>query len=224
MAKRSKPADPRAALFKAAFGMAERDGWRGMRIANVAKRAGLSVADAYRIAADRPGLLDAYFDEIDARVAEELSDEPAQDGVPWREVAFDGLMLRFDAMLKNRDALRVIYFDDRRDPVALARNARRTRRALQRILETAGFTDDGLGLRLGAIALVPLYAQVFGVWLNDESDQARTMAALDKALARLERWSARLSRRGSPLAREVERLEASDERPRDVPPTNGSTH
>jgi len=222
MAKRSKPMDVRAALLKAAFDAAIRDGWRDVRIAEVAKAAGLSVADAYKVAPDRPSLLDVYFDQIDARVAEEMSDEPAADGVPWREIAFDGLMLRFDAMLKDRDALRVVYFDDRRDIMALARTARRTRRALERILEAAGFIDDSIGLRLGAVALMPFYAQVYRTWLNDEADQARTMAALDKALARLERWTSRRSPRKP--RRDDEAIEPEEAPPRDAPPTNGSTH
>jgi hypothetical protein len=215
MAKRQKPSDPRAKLIKAAFDAAIRDGWRSVHIADAAKRAGLTVAEAYRIAPDRPSLMDAYVQAIDARVIEAADAESAET---WRDVAFDLLMQRFDLMLKDRDALRVIYFDDRSDPIALAHAAQRTRRSLERVLEAAGFAEDALGLRLGALGLVPLYARVFRTWLNDESDQARTMAALDKALARLDGWKGRVSRspRGT---REGGEAEAEDR-----PPTNGSAH
>ena len=192
MAKRTKAADPRAKLIKAAFDAAIRDGWRGLRLSEVAKAAGLSVGDAYKIAADRMSLLDAYVDGIDAKAVEQMAQETDDD--TWRDLAFDGLMRRFDAMLKDRDALRVIYFDDRRDLIALAHTARRTRRSIERVLEAAGFTNDTLALRLGATALLPLYARVFRTWLNDEADQAKTMVALDKALDRLERLAARFTR------------------------------
>ena len=192
MAKRAKPADPRTKLIKAAFDAAIRDGWRGLSIAHVAKAAGLSVGEAYKVAPDRMSLLDAYIDGIDAKAVEQMVQESDED--TWRDVAFDGFMRRFDAMLKDRDALRVIYFDDRRDLIALAHTARRTRRSIERLLEASGFADDTLSLRLGATALVPLYARVFRTWLNDEADQAKTMAALDKALERFERLAARFMR------------------------------
>jgi AcrR family transcriptional regulator len=220
VAKRQKPVDPCAKLLKAAFEAAIRDGWRGLRIAELAKRAGITVAEAYRIAPDRPSLLDSYFEAIDARTLEALSDEEA-DGETWQDVAFDALMLRFDAMLKDRDALRVIYFDDARDLVALARAAQRTRRSLERILEASGFAEDALGVRIGAIAFLPLYARVFRTWLNDEVDQARTMAALDKALGRLDGLKGRVTR-----SRGRDQAEAEEEpgEARDHPPTNGSAH
>lgn len=192
MAKRAKHADPRTKLIKAAFDAAVRDGWRGLRIAEVAKAVGMSVGDAYKVAPDRMSLLDTYIDGVDAKAVEQMAQEADDD--TWRDVAFDGFMRRFDQMLKDRDALRVIYFDDRRDVIALAHTARRTRRSIERVLEAAGFAEDALALRLGAAALVPLYARVFRTWLNDETDQAKTMSALDKALGRLDRLAARFMR------------------------------
>ena len=218
MAKRQKPADPRAKLIKTAFEAAIRDGWRDVRIAEIAKRAGITVAEAYKVAPDRPSLMDAYVEAIDAIALGAFSDDAA-DGEAWRDAAFDLLMLRFDAMLKDRDALRVIYFDDGRDLIALARTARRTRRSIERVLEASGFAEDALGVRLGAVAFLPLYARVFRTWLNDEADQARTMAALDKALSRLDGLKGRVSRSSS-----HGEAEPGLDEPSNHPPTNGSTH
>ena len=195
MAKRAKTIDPRTGLIKAAFDAAIRHGWRGLRIAEVAKAAGMSVGDAYKVAADRMTLLDAFIDDVDAKAIEQMTQEADDD--TWRDIAFDGFMRRFDQMLKHRDALRVIYFDDRRDVIALAHGARRTHRSIERILEASGFAQDTLTLRIGAAALVPLYVRVFRTWLNDEADQAKTMSALDKALDRLDRLAARFSRGGA---------------------------
>ncbi|MFZ1992302.1 MAG: hypothetical protein WAW96_21315 [Alphaproteobacteria bacterium] len=218
MAKRAKPADPRTKLIKAGFDAAIRDGWRGLSIAHVAKSAGLSVGEAYKVAPDRMSLLDAYIEGIDAKAVEQMAQESDDD--TWRDIAFDGFMRRFDAMLKDRDALRVIYFDDRRDLIALAHTARRTRRSIERVLEASGFANDTLTLLLGATALVPLYARVFRTWLNDEADQAKTMATLDKALQRFERLAARFMRERE--ARPGEDSGDEDRNATDAP--SGSVH
>jgi len=218
MVKRAKPANPRAKLFKAAFAAAIRDGWRGLMIADIAKEAGLTVGEAYKVAPDRASLMDAYVEGIDAVAIEALSKETGEG--TWRDFAFDGLMLRFDAMMKDRDALRVIYFDDRRDVIALARGARRTRKSLERVLEMAGFAEDSMGLRLGAVALLPLYARIFRIWLNDEADQAKTMSALDKALGRLERLAARVAGARGTRRYEDDDLDGEDE----APPASESLH
>jgi hypothetical protein len=159
----------------------------------LAKTAGLSVAEAYKIAPDMASLLDVYAERVDAQVAEEFaSDETGEAvGAHWRERLFDAFMLRFDAMLKVRDALRVIHIDERRDIVGLPRAALRAGRSMARLLDAAGLGEDALVSRAAAVALVPLYARIFQVWLKDEPDQAKTMAALDKALRRIERWLAR---------------------------------
>ena len=79
--------------------------------------------------------------------------------------------------------------------MSFAKPAASKRRSIERLLEASGFANDTLSLRLGATALLPLYARVFRTWLNDEVDQARTMAALDKALQRFERLAARFAHR-----------------------------
>jgi AcrR family transcriptional regulator len=177
-------------LIATAFAEAERRGWRGLTIPVLAKKAGLSVAEAYKIAPDMPSLLDVYSERIDAAVAEEFASGETGEAADaeWRERLFDAFMQRFDAMLKDRDALRVIVIDERRDVVGLPRAALRSRRSMARMLDAAGLGDDALVSRAAAIALVPLYARIFQVWLKDEPDQAKTMAALDKALRRIERW------------------------------------
>jgi AcrR family transcriptional regulator len=223
MAKRARPAlSPQAKLLKAAFAHAAQKGWRGLDVAAIAQEAGLSVAEGYKVAPDRATLLDAYAEDIDAQIADALLKEPGEGD--WHDQIFDALMLRFDAMLKDRDALRVIYYDDRRDPLAIARGARRTQRSLQRLFQLTGYAEDELGARLGATLFVPFYARLYRVWLGDEADQAKTMAALDKALERFEQVSLRLSRplrgRARPAAEEEPEDEAAD-----IPaPPNGSVH
>lgn len=184
--------DSATRLITAAFAEAERRGWRGLTIPYLAKKAGMTVGEAYRIAPDMPSLLDAFVGRVDAQVAEGLAGEAGALDTPaegeWRERLFDAFMLRFDAMLKDRDALRVIFIDERQDVIGVARAGLRARRSIARMLDAAGLGGDALVARAASVVLVPLYARIFQVWLKDEPDQAKTMAALDKALRRLERW------------------------------------
>jgi len=184
--------DAAGKLISATFAEAERRGWRGLTIPMLAKKAGLTVAEAYKVAPDMAALLDVYAERVDAQVAEDLAGEVGALDAPtegeWRERLFDAFMLRFDVMLKNREALRVIFIEERRGVIGLPRAVLRAQRSMHRMLDAAGLGEDALASRAAAVALVPLYARIFQVWLKDEPDQAKTMAALDKALRRLERW------------------------------------
>lgn len=203
--------DNSEALIAAAFAEAARRGWRGLTVPALAKVAGLTVAEAYKVAPDMASLLDVYAQRLDAQVAEDLARGPHEG--PWRERVFDALMLRFDAMLKDQDALRVIIHDEQRDFAGLPRVAMRARRSMARLLDAAGLSEDPLVARAASVALVPLYARILKVWLKDEPDQAKTMAALDKALRRIERWLERaepMRRRFGGKAADLEPAAAPD--------------
>ena len=62
-------------------------------------------------------------------------------------------------------------------------------------LEAAGVGSAG---RIGAlrwVGLAAVYLEAFRAWARDESeDMARTMAALDRALARADRWASACAR------------------------------
>ena len=189
-------------LIAAAFAEAELRGWRGLNIPMLARKAGLTMAEAYRVAPDMETLLDVYAARIDAAVAQELARE--QPAGEWRESVFDALMMRCDAMLKDREALRVIAIDESRSLIGLPRAGARARRSMQRMLEAAGLGDDPLATRALALALVPLYARILKVWFADAPDQAKTMAALDKGLRRMERWRARAGALWSRFGRRAE--------------------
>lgn len=211
--------DAERKLIAAAFAEADRRGWRGLTIPALAKVAGLTVGEAYKIAPDMASLLDVYARRIDAQVAEELLREPSEG--TWRERLFDALMLRFDFLLKDRDALRVIMVDERQDITNLPRNALRARASMARMLDAAGLSEDPLIARAAAIALVPLYARILRVWMRDEPDQAKTMAALDKALRRIERWL----ERAEPLRRRfVDRGEEIAPAPPAASPSSETKH
>ncbi|MFL6822034.1 MAG: TetR/AcrR family transcriptional regulator, partial [Xanthobacteraceae bacterium] len=90
----------------------------------------------------------------------------------------------------HKEAVRSLLRSVRRDPpLALAINAMAVR-SQQWMLTAAGISSGGLRGAIRAQGLACLYANVLRTWINDEDPGlARTMAALDRALARGQRWS-----------------------------------
>lgn len=193
--------DPHLKFFKAAKALIARRGWRGLAIVDIAREAGLSMADAYKIAATREALLDRLAEEVDGQTAEAIAGSTEEAG--WRDRAFDAVMTRFDVMMPERDVWRVIYFDTRTDPTAWGAAARRALRSMERLLEAAGLGGSGgPALKARAAGLAALYGRLFPLWLKDEPDQARTMAELDKRLRGVEAFAER-NRRAAPEAAEA---------------------
>ena len=134
-------------------------------------------------------VLNAFQDRVDARMlaaAEHFSNDGDEvDDV--RDRLFDLLMERFDALAPYRAAMAEIAKDSIGDPGALC-FVPRMARTMARVLEAAGLKTSGpIGL-LRAKGLALVYADAFRIWIRDDSeDQAKTMAALDRALRRAEK-------------------------------------
>ena len=171
-----------ARVVAAALDLIAERGWRSLTIDDVAERAGLDVAAVRALYPKRDALLDAFFREVDDKVAAEGTYSP-DDPNPARDRLFDVLMRRFDALNPHRAAMAALARDLPFDPPAAAKAACRINRALKSALETAGLSPQGpLGcLRLQGLGAIYLYA--LRVWLSDEtSDLSPTMAALDRGL------------------------------------------
>ncbi len=169
-------------VVAAALDLIAERGWRSLTLDDVAKRAGLDAAAVRALYPNRDALLDAFFREVDDKVAAEGTYSP-DDPNPARDRLFDVLMRRFDALNAHRAAMVALTRDLPFDPPAAARAACRISRSLRGMLDTAGLTPRGpLGcLRLQG--LVAIYLNALRVWLTDETaDLSPTMAALDKGL------------------------------------------
>jgi hypothetical protein len=109
---------------------------------------------------------------------------------PARERLFDVLMRRLEILSPHREAVRSLLRSARRRPslaVALGGIAVRSQ---QWMLTAAGLEAAGPRGMLRAQGLAILYARVMRVWVDDDDPGlARTMAALDRALARGQRWA-----------------------------------
>jgi len=109
---------------------------------------------------------------------------------PPRERLFDVLMRRLEALAPDRAAIRSLMRSARRYPgLAFGLNGLAVR-SQQWMLAAANIDAAGPRGIIRAQGLAFLFAGVLRTFVNDEDEGlARTMAALDRALARGQRWS-----------------------------------
>jgi hypothetical protein len=98
-------------------------------------------------------------------------------------------MRRLEAMSGQKEALRSLMRSAAANPcLALALN-RLVVRSQQWMLSAAGIESSGPKGMLRAQGLALMYARVVRIFVDDDDDNARSMAALDRALASGQRWS-----------------------------------
>jgi AcrR family transcriptional regulator len=180
-----KKADIPGHIVDCAFELAAGEAWRRITLADIARESGVPLVDLYDNYPTKTAILNAYVDRIDramlAGIEPDLAEEPARDRL------FDVIMRRFDAMTPQREGLRAIISETLFDPCLGLWGGCRLSRTLTLMLEAASLGAGGLRgiVRCKGLALV--YLPTLRVWLNDDSeDTAKTMAALDRRLARLD--------------------------------------
>ncbi len=171
--------------------IAER-GWRAADVDAVALAAGIDRIEFLREFDGLHDVLIAAARRADAAMFEEAAS--LEPGEPARDRLFAVLMRRFEAASSERPALKALVRAAPFDPLLGAVMLRNLALSARRALEAAGVGAHGLAGLARAKALVALVlAPVIRVWLADDTpDLARTMAALDAALARYERLAVRL--------------------------------
>jgi AcrR family transcriptional regulator len=161
-----------------------------IRLAEIAERAELDLADL-RKAFDGPfAILESFCRRIDVRVLE--TDDPSLAEEPRRERLFDALMRRFDLLVPYRAGIAGLERSARRDPVLACHLGRLACGSQTWLLESAGISTAGLLGRLRAPALAVAVVRLLPVFLADEEEGLpKTMAALDETLDRLGALQAR---------------------------------
>ena len=151
----------------------------------------MPVADVYTHFACRA----AVVSELGRRLDHKMLDVAAADlaEMSTRDRLFEVMMRRLDAMKPYKPALRRMSKENRRDPEAgLAALANLTR-AIVEIVEAAGISGPMTYLARKGVGV--LYLRVFRTWLDDEeAEQGKTLAELDKGLAKLERTARNIGR------------------------------
>jgi len=158
---------------------------------DVAASAGLSLAECRAEFGSLMAVLAAQVKEIDRQVL--AGGDPDLAGEPPRERLFDVLMRRLEVLAPHKAAIRSLMRSARRNPgLAMALN-RMAMRSQQWMLTAADMDAAGPRGMLRAQGLALLYASVLRTWIHDEDPgQAKTMAALDRELARGARCGALL--------------------------------
>lgn len=157
-------------------------------LADIAAQAGVSLAQLRAAFASPLAILAAYLKDVDRAVlAADLSDMEEE---PARERLFDVLMRRLETLAPHRQAVRSLAHSARRNPpLALALNGLAVR-SQKWMLTAAGIKASGPRGALRAQGLALLFSSVLRTWVRDDDPGlARTMAELDRALARGQRFA-----------------------------------
>jgi len=179
------------AIVRAAFDLAARLGWRHVTLADIAGEAKLGLAELYAAYPSKDAILAAHTRAIDAQVLAGAEAPLEEESVKDR--LFDALMRRFDAMKPQRDGIAAILRDGAEGPVSMLCGAARLLRSMAWTLESVGVSASGPAGALKAKGLLAVYLGTLRVWLRDDTqDLSRTMAALDKRLARAEQFASTL--------------------------------
>jgi len=156
-------------------------------LAEIAERAGVTLAELRGEFGTPLAILGAQVKELDRKVLAEV--DPDMDEESPRERLFDVLMRRVELLAPHREAVRSLLRSARRDPpLALALNAMAVR-SQQWMLTAAGIGASGPKGMVRAQGLALLFANVLRTWVDDEDDNTQTLAALDRELARGQRFA-----------------------------------
>jgi AcrR family transcriptional regulator len=176
------------------LGLISEKGYGAVALADVARAAGLGLAELYRLYSDKVALAAAFMARIDAEV---LAGVPrrsdADEGDPEetaRDRLFDILMRRYDALRPHRAALAAIRRAGTRDPLLAIALGPALRRSMAAMLEAASLSSDGVNGALRQNGLLAIHYAVSRVFDRDETgDLSKTMAALDGRLKMAEKWA-----------------------------------
>ena len=182
----SPSSSPRDAIVEATMRLAAEQPWNDIDISDIAREAGVSLAEFRDLFPSKGAVLGAFSRKIDRAVLQGTTDE--LKGEPARERVFDVLMRRIDAMTPYKRALRRIAWAVRFDPVTMAALNQVGLNSQRFMLAAAGISTEG---PLGLVKLqgaVVVFANTLETWLEDDDPAlAKTMARLDRELRRGER-------------------------------------
>jgi AcrR family transcriptional regulator len=183
----SAPTTDREKIVAALFALLADKSFETISLADVAARGGVSLTQLRDEFPSTLAIIAAHVKMTDRAVlAEDMSDMAEE---PERERLFDVLMRRLEILAPHRDAVRSLLRSARRDPpLAMALNGLAVR-SQQWMLTAAGIGAAGPRGMIRAQGLAVLFASVLRTWVNDDDPGlARTMAALDRALGRGQRF------------------------------------
>src|SRR5579863_1189879 len=182
------PGSDRDKIVAAFLGLLAEKRIEEIGLAEIAEAACVSLAQLRGEFGSPLAIFAAHIKATDRAVlAEDLSDMAEE---PPRERLFDVLMRRLEVLAPHRQAVRSLLRSARRNPpLALALNGLAVC-SQQWMLTAAEINASGPRGMVRAQGLALLFGSVLSTWVRDDDPGlARTMAALDRALARGQRFS-----------------------------------
>jgi len=195
-ARTRKPASRRGAakadaperIIRAALALGAAEGWRRITLSDIAKAAGVPLAEVRSHFPAKVCILTGLQRRVDRAV---LAAGPVDRAEPVRDRLFDLLMRRFDALGPYKEHLGRVLRDSLADPVDVIVGGTGLLPSMAMTLDAAGIPSSGLLGLAKADGLGLVYLCALRVWFGDDTpDLGRTMAALDKGLGRAERAAA----------------------------------
>jgi AcrR family transcriptional regulator len=157
-------------------------------LAEIARGAGVSLSDLRGAFGSTMAILAAYVKQVDRAVLAGEDADMAEE--PPRERLFDVLMRRIELLAPHKAAVRSLMRSAVRNPGLAFALQGLALRSQQWMLTAANIGASGPRGFVRAQGLALLFASVLRTWVDDDDPGlARTMAALDRALARGQRWS-----------------------------------
>lgn len=188
-ASQSRPAGTERERVVAAFmALLAEKRFEEIGFAEIAARAGVTLTALRGEFGSTLAIFAAQMKAVDRAVLAGIDAEMAEE--PPRERLFDVLMRRLDVLDEHKDAVRSLLASARVNPgLGIALNGLAVR-SMQWMLTAADISSSGPRGMVRAQGLALLFASVLRTWINDDDvGHAPTMAALDRALARGQRWS-----------------------------------
>jgi AcrR family transcriptional regulator len=184
----SPPLSDRNKIIEAFFALLAEQAFEEIGYMDIAARAGVSLATLRNEFGSKLPIVAAYVKAIDRKVLAEGDADMADE--PPRERLFDVLMRRLEVLAPDRGAIRSLMRSARRHPtLAFAFNGLAVR-SQQWMLTAANIDAAGPRGIVRAQGLAFLFSDVLRIFVDDEDESlSRTMAALDRALGRGQRWS-----------------------------------
>jgi AcrR family transcriptional regulator len=185
---KSAPSSDRDKIISALFALLAEKPIERISLTEIAERAGVSLVNLRDAFGSPLAIVAAHTKDIDRAVLAGDRSDMAEE--PPRERLFDVLMRRLELLAPDREAIRsLLRSAGRNAPLALALNAMAAR-SQKWMLAAAGITASGPRGALRAQGLALIYGSVLRTWVHDDDPGlARTMAALDRALGRGQRFA-----------------------------------
>src|SRR5258708_812257 len=171
--------DAKSRIIEALLALAGERAWDDFGIADVAERAGVSLATFREYFPSKGAVITTFSRKIDQIVLDgtgtDLVDEPA------KERLFDVLMRRLDAMQAYRNGIEGIRDWARTAPMAAVAANQAMVNSMRFMLTAAGIDTEGSVGALKTQGLVFAWSRVLDVWFRDQDGGlAKTMATLDR--------------------------------------------